>query len=55
MYPTWRRNHILLDSKAVHLHIDRIHGLGELGWDITNHQAQFSAAICLLESCGEGD
>lgn len=55
MFPSWRRNHILLVSKVIHLHIDRIHRLVELGWNIRNHQAPFSATVCLLESCEEGD
>lgn len=55
MYPSWGRNRVPLASKAIHLHINSICGLRVLGWDIRIHQAQFSAAVCLLEICGTGD
>lgn len=49
MYPSWRGNQTLLGSEARHLHINRVYGLVELGWDIRIHQAQLGAAVGLLE------
>lgn len=53
MSPSCRRNRILLGSEARHLHINRIYGLVELGWDIRIHQAQLGAAVGLLETHGK--